>query len=111
MIIRLVCLCGASARATVDRDKLPPGVDGKAAALQAAAQQGWKYRGGRIGKSVITVECPKCRPERLHLEADFPAADVIPGTYEKDLAPEPADGDVVLERGSKPQGDTDVEGS
>lgn len=94
MIIRLVCVCGASARATVDLDKLPSDTDPKAAALQAAAQQGWKYRGGRVGKNVVTVECPKCRPEPLQLEADFPAAFVTPGTYEKDLAPEPEDAHV-----------------
>ena len=83
-VFRLVCACGASARCVVS-DQAPAGIDPKALALRKAARQGWMYRGGRMGKSVITVVCPKCR-DPLLLEADVAPADVTPSTHEEDVA-------------------------
>ena len=81
----MVCTgCGDSARAEVS-DKLPPEVNAMALALRVASKRGWAYRGGRIGKSVIDVMCPKCR-EPLYLEADTQPADATPSTHEEDVA-------------------------
>lgn len=83
MIFRLVCECGASARAEVS-DSAPPGISPMALALRKATKSGWVYRGGRMGKSVITVVCPKCR-DPLYLEADVEPVSAVPSTYEEDL--------------------------
>jgi hypothetical protein len=72
MLFRLLCDCGASARAEVDERVCPLWLDPMAAVLRAITRQyGWRYSGGRLGKSVITCVCPKCRGTGLFLEADF----------------------------------------
>lgn len=84
-LYRLQCACGAEMQARVSY-ALPGGNDPRAVALQQAAKRGWVYRNGRMGKSVITVECPKCRPEPLRLDGDVAPADAQPATHEEDLA-------------------------
>ncbi len=85
MLFRLVCDCGASCRAEVS-DKIPAGIDPVALALRVAFRRhAWAYRGGQIGKSVISAVCPKCR-NPLYLEADVQPADATPSTYEEDVA-------------------------
>lgn len=91
MLIRLVCDCGASARAEVGD---PPSsmfrYDKRAIALHAAQRHGWKYVGGRVGKSVVTCLCPECRARPLVLVADFLSQEAVPGTLALDLANEQA---------------------
>lgn len=86
MIFRLVCRCGARGRAEVQEDRLPPHISPVVAALRRAAKLGWKYRNGRMGKSVISVVCPRCRGRGLYLEADIVPAEASPSTHEEDLA-------------------------
>lgn len=88
-LFRLVCACGATARAEVS-DNAPANIAPLALALRAAAKKGWIYRGGRIGKSVVDIVCPACR-DPLYLEGDVAPADAEPGTYELDLTAEPAE--------------------
>lgn len=82
---RLQCDCGAEAKADVSY-ALPAGIDPRAFALQAAAKKGWVYRNGVIGKSVISVVCPKCRPEPLVLDGDVDPRGAVPATHEEDMA-------------------------
>jgi hypothetical protein len=84
-LFRLQCECGDEAKVNVSYS-LPAGLDPRAVALQQAAKRGWVYRNGRMGKSVITVVCPKCKPEPLRLDGDIDPVDAKPATYEEDLA-------------------------
>lgn len=84
MIFRILCaFCPTSARAEVREDSTG-WLASIALALAAMSQSGWVYRNGRIGKSVCTMLCPKCRPAALRLDADFPPAEVQPGTWKED---------------------------
>ena len=87
MLIRVVCACGASARAEVPDDH-PKHVDPRAIAMQAVARHGWQYRDGRIAKSTVTMTCSNCRMREgapLHLDADIDPSDAVPATHEEDL--------------------------
>ena len=98
MIYRLVCTgCRASARADVADHKIPAHVSPLALALRRAAKVGWLYRGGRIGKSVIDVLCPRCHPVPLHLEGDVDPRDATAKSYEFDLTDDPEEPTVVVE--------------
>lgn len=97
MIFRLICKCGSSARAEIPSpETIPSHLTPLAVALRRAARQGWIYRGGRIGKSVVDVVCPACR-DPMYLDGDVDPRDVVPGTYESDLRDEPAVATVVEE--------------
>lgn len=88
MMVLARCACGDSARANVPDDS-PKHVDPRAIAMQALTRHGWQYRGGRIGKSTVTMTCARCRAKEggpLHLDADIDPCDAVPATYEEDLA-------------------------
>lgn len=85
MTFRFICTsCNRTARAEISF--CPPWLSPIALALNSIARKnGWVYRNGRIGKSVVSVICFSCRPPRLDLEADYSPVDVVPGTYEDDV--------------------------
>ena len=87
MLFRLLCDCGAKMNVEVDMGRKPAHVSGMALALRAGAKQGFAYRNGRMGKSVVTVECARCRRgQALWLEADFLPSEATPGTFASDSA-------------------------
>lgn len=83
---RLLCDCGDHMKVEIDEDRCPKQFSPKVAALRAGASRGWKYRGGRIGKTVMTVVCPKCRGNAMFFEGDVDPRDAVPATYQEDLA-------------------------
>lgn len=44
--------------------------DDRAFPMRLLVRKGWKYDGGRLGKTTVTMVCPKCRPDDLVLDAD-----------------------------------------
>ena len=77
--------CTTSAKVEVP-DSLMPHIDRVALASKILSEKGWTFRGGRMAKSTFTIFCPDHRPKRLVTEADFASAEVVPGTWEDDLA-------------------------
>lgn len=86
LTFRLLCACGDHMTVKVDPDRCPGNITPKVAAMRAGASQGWKYRGGRMGKTVMTVVCLKCRGRAMFLEADIDPRDAVPATFEDDVA-------------------------
>jgi hypothetical protein len=71
MTVRIACDCGASLRYEVDEAKLQLHtrreyafgdhvLDPRAFPMRCASLMGWRFTGGRIGRSVIDMMCPKC---------------------------------------------------
>lgn len=82
---RCVFPCQVSAKVDVP-DSLLPNIDRRAVACKALAEKGWTYRGGPMAKSTVTIFCPRHRPTRLVLEADLTSTQIVPTTFEQNIA-------------------------
>jgi hypothetical protein len=82
MLVKVICLCGESVRVEVDKVKNALRYrereygfgdhvsDPRAFVMRYMGCKGWRWRGVPLGKSTITMECPRCRAQVMAMDED-----------------------------------------